>query len=72
MEPEQVEKTIRALKTDNLRDNVLQEASGGIRKENLAAYARTGVDIISVGVITHSARSIDMSMNITQTPGKRR
>jgi nicotinate-nucleotide pyrophosphorylase (carboxylating) len=52
------------LKTENLRDQVLLEASGGIRKENLASYVKTGVDVISVGAITHSAPAIDLSMEI--------
>jgi nicotinate-nucleotide pyrophosphorylase (carboxylating) len=70
MRPDQIRKTIGLLREQNLRDRVLLEASGGIRKENLAAYAKTGVDIISVGAITHSARSIDMSMSI-RASGKR-
>ncbi|MBC7105210.1 MAG: nicotinate-nucleotide diphosphorylase (carboxylating), partial [Firmicutes bacterium] len=42
----------------------LLEASGGINKENIQAVARTGVDIISVGALTHSARALDISMEI--------
>lgn len=64
MTSNEVEKSVGILKTENLRDQVLLEASGGIRKENLANYARTGVDIISVGAITHSAPAIDLSMEI--------
>jgi len=33
-------------------------------KENLASYLSTGVDVISVGAITHSAPAIDLSMEI--------
>jgi nicotinate-nucleotide pyrophosphorylase (carboxylating) len=40
------------------------EASGGVNKENLGALAATGVDIISVGALTHSARCVDISMRI--------
>ena len=40
------------------------EASGGITRENIANYAKTGVDVVSVGAITHSAKAIDMSMEI--------
>ncbi len=40
------------------------EVSGGITKENLSALARTGVDVISVGALTHSARAVDLSMKI--------
>jgi nicotinate-nucleotide pyrophosphorylase (carboxylating) len=38
------------------------EASGGITKENIRAYAETGVDYISVGAITHHIKSLDMSL----------
>jgi len=41
------------------------EVSGGVTKENLLSLAKTGVDIISSGALTHSARNIDMSMYIT-------
>lgn len=38
------------------------EASGGINKENIAAYAATGVDFISIGALTHQAVSLDLSL----------
>ncbi len=41
------------------------EASGGILLENIRAYAETGVDFISVGALTHSAKAADISMTIT-------
>ncbi len=41
------------------------EASGGIVLENIRAYAETGVDFISVGALTHSAKAADISMTIT-------
>ncbi|MRR55109.1 MAG: carboxylating nicotinate-nucleotide diphosphorylase [Deltaproteobacteria bacterium] len=40
----------------------LCEASGGVSLETIAAIAATGVDIISVGALTHSARAMDISM----------
>ncbi len=40
------------------------EASGGITLENVRAYAETGVDFISVGALTHSARAVDLSLRI--------
>jgi nicotinate-nucleotide pyrophosphorylase (carboxylating) len=40
------------------------ECSGGIRLENVRAYAETGVDFISVGLITHSPQAADMSMRV--------
>lgn len=41
------------------------EASGGISLDNVAAYAATGVDSVSVGALTHSAPSTDLSFLIT-------
>jgi len=40
------------------------EASGGINEENILEYAQTGVDFISIGAITHSFKSLDMSLKI--------
>lgn len=40
------------------------EASGGITIQNVRKYAETGVDFISVGALTHSAGTLDMSMKI--------
>jgi nicotinate-nucleotide pyrophosphorylase (carboxylating) len=41
------------------------EASGGIRLETVAAVARAGVDLISVGALTHSAPAVDLSLELT-------
>jgi nicotinate-nucleotide pyrophosphorylase (carboxylating) len=41
------------------------EASGGILLDNIRAYAETGVDFISVGALTHSAKAADISMSIS-------
>ena len=46
------------------------EASGGIVLENVRAYAETGVDFISVGALTHSARAANISMTIAAEPGQ--
>ena len=43
----------------------LVEISGGVTKKNLPLLAETGVDLISVGALTHAARSVDLSMKIT-------
>ncbi len=71
MKPEQVKKTVELLQATKLRTRVTLEASGGIGKENLAGYAKTGVDVISIGRITHSARSIDMSMEVQPLTGRK-
>jgi len=42
------------------------EASGGITLSNVAEYAETGVNFISVGALTHSYRSIDISMKVAR------
>jgi nicotinate-nucleotide pyrophosphorylase (carboxylating) len=42
----------------------LAEVSGGVTREALGRLADTGVDLISVGALTHSARSVDLSMQI--------
>ena len=43
---------------------VLVEASGGIRLDNVAEYARAGVDVISVGALTHSAAALDIGLDL--------
>ncbi len=43
---------------------VKTEASGGINLNNVAAVARTGVDFISVGALTHSAKALDINLKI--------
>ncbi len=42
----------------------LLEVSGGVTRDNVADYASTGVDVISMGAITHSARHIDLSLEV--------
>jgi len=46
------------------RGGVLFEASGNVTAENVRAIAETGVDIISSGALTHSARALDMSLEL--------
>ncbi|MFC7214638.1 carboxylating nicotinate-nucleotide diphosphorylase [Saliphagus sp. GCM10025334] len=70
MDPETVEEALAALEDGGFRvgdgdstgaDRVLTEASGGITLETVSAYAATGVDVISMGSLTHSAPSLDLS-----------
>jgi nicotinate-nucleotide pyrophosphorylase (carboxylating) len=44
------------------------EASGGVRRGNVAEIAATGVDFISVGALTHSARAMDFSLELLDEP----
>ncbi|MFC1957185.1 carboxylating nicotinate-nucleotide diphosphorylase [Chloroflexota bacterium] len=46
-----------------LPENVMIEASGGISLKNVRAAAQAGVDIISVGALTHSAQALDFSLD---------
>jgi nicotinate-nucleotide pyrophosphorylase (carboxylating) len=48
-----------------LRDRVRFEASGGITLQNVRDIAETGVDIISVGALTHSAKVFDFSLEMS-------
>jgi nicotinate-nucleotide pyrophosphorylase (carboxylating) len=45
---------------------VLLEASGNIKLENVREVAETGVDLISVGALTHSAVAVDISLKIVK------
>ncbi|MCS7120563.1 MAG: carboxylating nicotinate-nucleotide diphosphorylase [Nitrososphaerota archaeon] len=69
---EDARKTTQTLVNLGLRDKVLIEISGGINENNLLEYARLGPDIISLGYITHSVKSVDLSLEIVEVmPGKK-
>ena len=59
-----VSEVIKELENRNIRQNSLIEISGGINKENILDYVDLGVDIISIGGLTHSSRSLDFSLKI--------
>jgi nicotinate-nucleotide pyrophosphorylase (carboxylating) len=61
---------IRSVTADQPGRWIPTEASGGIVLDNVRAYAETGVDFISVGALTHSARAADISMSISAEPGQ--
>ena len=62
--PTQIKKTIASLERKKLRGKVQLEASGGINAKNIIAYAKTGVDMISVGSITNSVKGLDLSLEV--------
>lgn len=62
--PARIRSAVSTLAKLNLRDRVRIEASGGITRRNVAAYASSGADMISSGFITSSARGIDLSMEV--------
>ncbi len=51
-----------------INGRVLVEVSGNVTLDNLESLAETGVDLISAGALTHSAKNADMSMKIRQKP----
>ncbi|MDD5796428.1 MAG: carboxylating nicotinate-nucleotide diphosphorylase [Oscillospiraceae bacterium] len=61
MSPEMMKEAVRI--TDG---KALLEASGGITNETLRAVAETGVDIISIGALTHSVKAFDISLKIVK------
>ena len=50
---------------DLIGQNALVEVSGNVTMDRLKALAETGVDLISIGALTHAARAVDISMRIT-------
>jgi nicotinate-nucleotide pyrophosphorylase (carboxylating) len=62
MSPETVAKAVEFC--SRLERRIPLECSGGISLENVRSYAETGVDFISVGLLTHSPRAVDMSMRV--------
>jgi len=59
-----IKNILNELNNLKIRDNVLIEVSGEINNENILDYATTGIDIISLGALTHSSRSLNFSLNI--------
>jgi len=64
MSPDDVKTVLSALKDKKLRDKVLVEVSGGINQDNILGYAKLEVDVISTGYITHSAPSLNLSLEV--------
>jgi nicotinate-nucleotide pyrophosphorylase (carboxylating) len=63
MTPKEVAKALKQIRTALPKATV--EASGNMNLKTVADYAKTGVDFISVGALTHSAPAADLSMKIT-------
>ncbi|RZN15666.1 MAG: carboxylating nicotinate-nucleotide diphosphorylase [Methanosarcinales archaeon] len=62
--PEQIRTVMELLEKENLREKITLEASGNINTKNIKEYTATGVDVISIGSLTHSAAWLDVSMSI--------
>ena len=63
MTPKEVKKAVKLIRKGLPRATI--EASGNMNLKTVADYAKTGVDFISVGALTHSATAVDLSMRIT-------
>ena len=64
MSPGQIARTIGVLKSEGLRDHVIIELSGGIDENSLARYAALDVDLISLGLLTHSVKNLSVNLEI--------
>jgi nicotinate-nucleotide pyrophosphorylase (carboxylating) len=62
MTPKEVAKAVKLLRSKLPKATI--EASGNMNLKTLRDYAKTGVDFISVGALTHSAIAVDLSMKI--------
>ncbi len=67
MNPDEVKEVLDELEQLNIRQNSLIEVSGGITDETIVDYASLGVDIISIGALTHSSRSLNFSLKIEES-----
>ena len=64
MPPDMMRAIVEEHRANAKTAHVLFEASGGVRIETIAAIAATGVDLISVGALTHSAPALDISLDV--------
>ena len=64
MSGNEVKQVIDELEKLNIRQNSLIEVSGGITLDNIMDYVEYGADIISIGALTHSSRSLNFSLRI--------
>jgi nicotinate-nucleotide pyrophosphorylase (carboxylating) len=63
--PATITAILQMLRVEALLDDTLVEASGGVSEATLESYAATGVDAISIGALTHSARALDLGQTIS-------
>jgi nicotinate-nucleotide pyrophosphorylase (carboxylating) len=71
MPPSGVEETLESLKDCGLRDRVIIEISGGIDEGSLSDYAACGVDVISMGALTHTVKNFSLSLEIQPVKANR-
>jgi nicotinate-nucleotide pyrophosphorylase (carboxylating) len=64
MSPDTIKKAIKIIKNSDNNNIIHVEASGGINLDNLEQYAKTGIEVISVGCLTHSVKAADIHLEI--------
>ena len=65
MTPEQTREAVHLVRQTPGGEHILLESSGGITLQTVRLYAEAGVDLISVGALTHSAPAVDISLEMT-------
>lgn len=66
MQSTEVKECVRMLTEKGLRDGVILEASGEITQDNIKEFAATGVDVVSSGMLTHSAAWLGFSLHVLE------
>jgi nicotinate-nucleotide pyrophosphorylase (carboxylating) len=69
--PKQVTETVEEFKKAGFFGKATLEVSGGITEQNIMEYALTQVDFMSIGMLTHSVKALDMSLEIESFEKKR-
>ena len=64
MRPTEIRGVVQLLNRLKLRKHIILEASGRVRVSSVKELVASGVDIISVGELTHSARALDMNLEL--------
>jgi nicotinate-nucleotide pyrophosphorylase (carboxylating) len=63
MTPDEVARSVTVVRSGQ-HSSILVEVSGGVTLATVAAYAATGIDLISVGALTHSAPALDVGLDL--------
>ena len=69
MSPSLIKAAVQQLERRGMRKHLVLEASGGIDETNISEFARSGVDILSLGSLTHSVKAFDVSLEV-RSPSK--
>lgn len=64
MHPKVIRETVQKIR--KIRHDITFEASGGINEKNIKTFAKTGVDILSLGSLTHSVKALDFHLKINE------